>query len=84
MRGRDVSNIYFYAGVSCVASIVDETDRPTGRPPTRPEKVAHYQAVGSGSPGTTAGGQHRETGAERLPLNRLWCEENSWNKAGPE
>ena len=65
-------------------SIVDETDRPTGRPPTRPEEVAHHQAVGSGSPGATAGGQHRETGAERLPLNRLWCEENSWNKAGPE
>ena len=65
-------------------SIVDETDRPTGRPPTRPEKVAHYQALGSGSPGATAGGWHRETGAERLPLNRLWCEENSWNKAGPE
>ena len=65
-------------------SSVDETDRPTGRPPTRPEEVAHYKAVGSGSPGTTAGGQHWETGAERLLLNRLWCEENSWNKARPE
>ena len=65
-------------------SSVDETDRPTGRPPTRPEKVAHYQAVGSGSPGTTAGGQLWETGAERLLLNRAWCEEISWNKASPE
>jgi predicted RNA-binding Zn-ribbon protein involved in translation (DUF1610 family) len=65
-------------------SSVDETDRPTGRPPTRLEEVMHYKAVGSGSPGTTAGGQLWETEAERLLLNRLWCEKNSWNKASPE
>lgn len=65
-------------------SKVDETDRPTGRPLTRPEKVVHDNAIGSGSPGTTAGGQHRETGAVRLLLNRSWCEENSWNEAEPE
>ena len=65
-------------------SNVDETDRPTGRPLARPEEVAHYKAVGSGSPGATAGGQPWETGAVRLLLNRLWCEENPWNKAEPE
>jgi MFS family permease len=31
--------------------------------------------------GHYGGGQHWETGAERLLLNRLWCEENPWNKA---
>ena len=51
-----------------VRSIVHETDRPTGRPSTRPEELAHYKAVGSGSPGTTAGGRHQETVAGRLPL----------------
>jgi len=65
-------------------SKVDETDRPTGRPLTRPEKVEHDQAIGSGSPGTTAGGRHRETGAVRLLLDRSWCEENSWKEAEPE
>ena len=65
-------------------SKVAETDRPTGRPLSRPEKVAQDQAVGSGSPGATAGGQHRETGAGRLLLKHVWCEEKSWNKAGPE
>ena len=65
-------------------SNVDETDRPTGRPQSRPEKVAQAKAVGSGSPGATAEGQHRETGAVRLLLNRLWCEEESWNEARPE
>jgi|GEM_PF-3761150 len=63
-------------------SKVDETDRPIGRPRTRPEKVVHDQAIGSGSPGTTAGGQHRETGAVRRLRNRSWGEENSWNEAG--
>jgi hypothetical protein len=65
-----------------LTSNVDETDRPTGRPLTRPEKVAHDKAIGSGSPGTTAGGQHRETEAERLLLDRTKCEENSWNEVG--
>jgi putative transposase len=65
-------------------SNVDETDRPIGRPPTRPEEMAYVKAVGSGSPGATAGGQHRETGALRLLLDRLWYEENPWNEARPE
>jgi transposase len=65
-------------------SKVDETDRPTGRPLSRPEKGEYDKAIGSGSPGTTAGGQHRETGAVRQLLDRSWCEERSWNEAEPE
>ena len=63
-------------------SNVNETDRPTGIPLTRPEKVEHDKAIGSGSPGATAVRQHRETGAERRLLSRSWCEEKSWNEAG--
>ena len=65
-------------------SKVDETDRPTGRPRSRPEKVEQEKASGSGSPGATAGGQQRETGAERQLRNRSWSEEKSWNKARSE
>ena len=39
----------------------------------------NQEICGSGSPETTAGGQYRETGAERQLLNRSKCEEKSWN-----
>ena len=47
-------------------------------------RSSYQENCGSGSPETTAGGQHRGTGAERQLLNRSWSEEKSWNKAGPE
>ena len=47
-------------------------------------RSSYQENCGSGSPETTAGGQPRETGAERQLLNRSWSEEKSWNKARSE
>ena len=47
-------------------------------------RLPYQEICGSGSPETTAGGQPRETRAERQLLNRSWSEEKSWNKARSE